>query len=263
MEPTPGESQLPNLSALKLNHKPRSELTSDAKDGVYCLNRKDSIEGCNSKVLLYRSALPILDGEFEEAAKFMIEQVKQEQSMGNRVPRKQCTFGPVKYKQYQLFSDEERWPSIVNRVRDATRAFATQLEIPNPNEYDGVHANYYADEEDSVQPHSDAEKQLVKGAPIFSYTYIVNNNDAIARGFQIYRMPTAGGDVDGKGKVADITLKSGDLLVMMGDMQELFNHGIEKRKGKKDMTGARLNFTVRKFVPAVVKRKFEGAPGGV
>ena len=257
MEPTPGEPQLPNLSALNLNHKPRRELTSDAQNGIYCLNREDSIEGCSSQVLLYRNALPIRDGEFEEAAQFMINQVKQEQKMGNRVPRKQCTFGSVKYKQYQLFSDTNSWPSIVKRVREATQAFAAQLGIANPNEYDGVHANFYADEEDSVIPHSDAEKQLVKGEPIFSYTYIINNNDELARGFQIYKMPSAGGDVDGKGKVADIILKSGDLLVMMGDMQELFNHGIDKRKGKKSTTGARLNFTVRKFVQSekVLKRK--------
>lgn len=246
---------LPNLSSLSDAKKPRRDLLPDAPNGVYCLNRKDSTELCTSSLLLYRNALPILEGEFAEAASFMVNSTDQQYSMGNRVPRKQCTFGSVKYKTYQLISDESVWPSIVKRVREATQAFAAQLGIPNPEEYMGVHANYYADEMDSVTPHSDAEPQLVKGAPIFSYTYIVNDDRLLARGFQLYKMTSAGDVVEGKGQVADVTLYSGDLLVMMGDMQEYFNHGIKKLPGQK--VGARLNFTVRKFVERneVAKRK--------
>jgi alkylated DNA repair dioxygenase AlkB len=248
---------LPDLTALTESKKPRRDLVPNAPNGVYCLNQKDSVELCNSSVLLYRNALAINDGEFEEAANFMINKVEQQYFMGNLVPRKQCTFGPVKYKTYQHVPNEAEWPSVVERVRKATQAFAAQLGIPNPEEYTGVHANYYADAMDSVAEHSDAEKQLIKGAPIFSYTYIIDNNDSLARGFQIYRMTTAGDVVDGKGQVADVTLRSGDLLVMMGDMQQLFNHGIKKQPGKE--IGARLNFTVRKFVPSeqVMKRKLE------
>ena len=248
---------LPNLTALTESKKPRNELVQDAPSGLYCLNRKSSIELCSSSVLLYRNALPIVDGEFEEAANFMINKVDQQYFMGNMVPRKQCTFGPVKYKTYQHFPNEAEWPSVVERVRKATQAFAAQLGIPNPEEYTGVHANYYANAMDSVSKHSDAEKQLIKGAPIFSYTYIINNNDSLARGFQIYRMKSAGDVVDGRGQVANVTLRSGDLLVMMGDMQQLFEHGIEKQPGKE--IGARLNFTVRKFVPSeiVMKRKLQ------
>lgn len=250
---------LPNLSALTESKKPRRALVPNAPNGLYCLNRKDSIELCSSSVLLYRNALAMEDNEFEEAANFMKDETKvvQQQSMGNLVPRKQCTFGPVKYKNYPLISNEAEWPSIVRRVRDTTRVFAAELGIPNPEEYDGVHANYYGDAMDSVSQHSDAEKQLIKGAPIFSYTYIVNNDDSLARGFQINRMPSAGYVVDGKGQVADVTLLSGDLLVMMGDMQQFFTHGVKKLPGK--TVGARLNFTVRKFRPSyqVMKRKLE------
>jgi alkylated DNA repair dioxygenase AlkB len=192
-------------------------------------------------------------GEFEEAANFMMNDIKQEYFCSNRVPRKQCTFGPVKYQKYQLVPDESKWPSIVTRVRDATRAFAAQIGIPNPEEYTGVQTNYYADEMDSVTEHADDEKQLIPGAPIFSFTYIVNDNNSLARGFQIYRKTTAGSLVDGKGQVADVTLQSGDLLIMMGDMQDLFKHGIKKLPGQQ--VGARLNFTVRKFVPSEQVRK--------
>lgn len=250
---------LPNLSSLTESKKPRRDLVPNAPNGLYCLNRANSVEFCNSSVLLCRNALAMQDGEFEAAVKFMTDEAKvpQQFSMGNKVPRKQCTFGPVKYKNYPLIPNEAEWPSIVKRVRSATQTFAAQLGVANPEEYTGVHANYYADAMDSVTAHSDAEKELIKGAPIFSYTYIVDNDDSLARGFQIYKMTTAGDVVDGKGQVSDVTLRSGDLLVMMGDMQQLFKHGIKKLPGK--TVGARLNFTVRKFLPSdqVMKRKLE------
>jgi len=246
---------LPNLTLLTESKKPRRELTPNAPNGIYCLNRINSTELCSSSVLVYRNALPMLEGEFQEAANFMMNDITQQYFCGNRVPRKQCTFGPTQYAKYQLVYDESRWPSIVKRVRDATQMFAAQLGIPNPEEYTGVQANYYADEMDSVTKHADDEKQLVPGAPIFSFTYIVNDDNSLARGFQIYRKTTAGDLVDGKGQVADVTLGSGDLLIMMGDMQDLFDHGIKKLPDQK--VGARLNFTVRKFVPSeqVMKRK--------
>lgn len=37
-------------------------------------------------------------------------------------------------------------------------------------------------------------------------------------------MSSAGAAVEGKGRLADITLYSGDLLVMQGDMQKYFDH---------------------------------------
>jgi alkylated DNA repair dioxygenase AlkB len=245
-QPPSNLPNLPNLSALTL--KPRDQLTRQASDGRYCLDTKDKLDPCQSSVVLQRNALPMLPGEFEQAERFMQEDVRQDTMMGNMVPRKQCTFGPVQYKRYQLVKDESQWPSIVHRVREATRQFAAQLGIPNPEEYTGVHANYYVDGDSKVPKHSDAEKQLVSGAPIFSFTYLVSDNRSLARDFSIWKMPSAGDAVEGtgrKGSLADITLYSGDLLIMTGDMQKYFNHSIEPQTRP---VAARLNFTVRKFV---------------
>lgn len=242
-QPAQPANSLPNLSALTL--KPRDQLTRQASDGIYCLDTKDKLNPCQSSVVLQRDALPILPGEFEEAATFMQERVRQDTMMGNMVPRKQCTFGSVQYKQYQLVQDNSQWPSIVHRVLEATRQFAAQLGVPNPEEYTGVHANYYADGDSKVPKHSDDEKQLVPGAPIFSYTYLVSDDRSLARDFTIWKMPSAGEAVEGKGRLSDITLYSGDLLVMTGDMQKYFNHSIEPQTRP---VAARLNFTVRKFV---------------
>lgn len=239
-------SSLPNLSALTESKKPRSLLGRKALSGVYCLNTRDTLDKCTSSVVLQRNALPIAPNEFEEAVAFMTDSVRQDSFMGNPVPRKQCTFGPTQYKSYQLVDDVTTWPSIVTRVLQATRAFAAQLKVDNPEEYSGVHANFYPDGNSSVQKHSDNEKQLVEGAPIFSYTYLENDDPVLARDFTIWKMKSSGDLVEGAGRLADITLHSGDLLVMQGDMQKHFEHSIEKNQ--KRPVAPRLNFTVRKFV---------------
>ena len=237
--------QLPDLSSLNANKMSRSHLTKEAESGVYCLNKIDSVNVCNSSVLLYRNALPASKEDFEAAVIYMRENVRDDYCYQHPVPRKQCTFGPVKYKSYEHHADEGKWPALVKIVLNATQQFATQLGIPNPEEYQGVHANYYADGNSCVNKHADDEIQLVENAPIFSYTYLENNNPNLARDFTIWKSSTVGDVVEGKGRIADVTLYSGDLLVMMGNMQKETQHSIERQKRP---VAARLNFTVRKFV---------------
>lgn len=250
---------LPNLSGLQ--SKKRNELKpgNETNDGIYCLDRKDELSPCDSSVVLKRAALPATPEEFEEAVAFMTNSVRQDQFMGRPVPRKQCTFGPTQYKAYQLVSDESEWPAIVKRVLDATQEFARQLGVENPDEYTGVHANFYPDGDSSVQKHADNENQLVAGAPIFSYTFLHPGGEAgLARDFTIWKMPKGADKIEGKGRLADVTLYSGDLLVMQGEMQTFFLHSIEKQPGKP--VASRLNFTVRKFYPKD-KMRGEKRPG--
>lgn len=248
---------LPNLSDLPLNPLPRNHLqpTKEPRrheSGLYCLDRPDEVpEPCRSHVLLWRGVLPARDGEFEELSRFMMG-VRTDKCMGCDVPRKQCTFGPVEYKTYELFTPEKCvWPTLVTRVLEATRRIAAGMGVPDPEGYTGVHVNYYADENSSVRMHADDEKQLVVGAPIFSYTYIENDDNSLARDFRIAVKPGNGDVVKGLVKrqatVAKIRLESGDLLVMLGEMQTYFEHGVDKVKGAP--VAPRLNLTVRKFVP--------------
>jgi len=238
---------LPDLS--RLSQKPRSSLKSgrETSDGVYCLDRNTALVPCDASVVLKRGALPALPGEFDEAAMFMANRVRQDKFMGNLVPRKQCTFGDVQYKAYELWKDKSEWPGLVHRVLYATQAFAAMLGVPHPEEYTGVHANFYPDGDASVQKHSDDEAQLVDGAPIFSFTYLADDSPQLARDFTIWKMTRGADQIEGSGRLANITLFSGDLLVMQGNMQKFFLHSIEKQKGKP--LAPRLNFTVRKFVP--------------
>jgi len=237
-------SALPDLRQLPL--RPRKEVRPNGVDsGVYCLDTQEKLKPCESSIIYQRNALPALPDEFDAAAKFMREQVRDDSFMGNLVPRKQCTFGPVKYKSYQLVSDRNTWPKLVSRVLDATVEFARQLGVESPEDYNAVHANFYPDGDASVQKHADDELVLVPDAPIFSYTYIENAASDGAREFTIWRMPKGADHIEGKGRLADITLYSGDLLVMQGEMQKYFQHSVEK---KVTPVHPRLNFTVRKFV---------------
>ena len=251
---------LPNLSDLLITSLPRNRLQQTKEpqrheSGLYCLDRLDEVpEPCRSHVLLWRGVLPAKDGEFEELSRFMMG-VRTDKCMGWDVPRKQCTFGPVEYKTYELFTPEKCvWPTLVTRVLEATRQIAARMGVPDPEGYTGVHVNYYADENSSVGMHADDEKQLVVDAPIFSYSYIRNDDNSLARDFRIaVKSAHRNGDVvkglvKGQATVAKIRLESGDLLVMLGEMQTYFEHGVDKVKGAR--VAPRLNLTVRKFVPA-------------
>ena len=222
-------------------------MKQEAPSGVYCLERLHLTEPCNARIILVRDALPTTTEAFKQAQDFMTNKVRQDKMMGHLVPRKQCTFGPIQYKNYELIKDESIWPPLVKHVLEATKHFATLLGMEKPEEYTGVHANLYPDALSSVEKHTDKEKQLVQGEPIFSYTYIEDDNNELARDFTIWRMPKGAEHVEGKGRLADITLRSGDLLIMDGDMQEYFQHSIEKVKTGEPVA-ARLNFTVRKFI---------------
>lgn len=245
------EPMLPNLKDLTMF--PRQPLVrnkgSDSQrveSAIYCLDKNFQLPiPCVSSVLLCRGALPANKVEFDDLANFM-KGVPQQMFMGNPVPRKQCTFGPFKYKTYPLYPND--WPSLVTRVLDATRAFADQLGVDKPEEYTGVHVNFYPDGDSSVSKHADDERQLVTGAPIFSYTYLEGNDNSLARDFKIWRRPDLKDDsiVEGSGMPVSLRLESGDLLVMMGQMQTFFVHGVEKVRNAP--VAPRLNLTVRKFV---------------
>ena len=146
-----------------------------------CPDTKEKLDPCASSIIYQRNALRALDGEFVEAATFMTTQVRDDKFMGHLVPRKQCTFGPVQYKQYQLISDTSRWPALVTRVLDATIDFARQLGVDNPQEYNAVHGNFYPNGHASVQKHADDAIVRIPGAPTSPYTYIPDDDASEAR----------------------------------------------------------------------------------
>ena len=249
-------AQLPNLSNLSVltaERQPRSALSASerAEDGLYCLDKRDIIDPCRSYIILKRAAIQATPEEFAEAEAFFMNESKTEAKpmYGNKSTRRQCTFGLVQYKDYHLV-EPVRWPALVCRTIAATQAFATQLGIPHANEYDSVHGNYYPDEGAGVMAHADDEPQLIPGAPIFSYTFLKDDDNTRAREFVIKAKPRKD-HIDKTTGGIKVRLESGDLLVMAGDMQADFVHELPKLKGQPEGVYApRLNFTVRRFVPA-------------
>lgn len=247
---------LPNLSNLNVQtaeRKPRSALSASerAEDGLYCLDKRDDIDPCRSYIILKRAAIQATPEEFDEAVAFFRTNLPHSfQYMKATVTRQQCTFGLVKYKNYILFDEPEKWPALVHRTIAATQAFAAQLGIPEPTDYDSVHGNYYPDEGAGVAAHADDEPQLIPGAPIFSYTFLKDDDNTRAREFVIKAKPKKG-HIDKTTGGIKVRLESGDLLVMAGDMQADFTHELPKLSGQPEGVYApRLNFTVRRFVAA-------------
>lgn len=253
-------AQLPNLAGLNVHtaeRQPRSALSAAerAADGFYCLDKRDSIDPCRSYIILKRAAIQATPEEFDEAEAFFRTNLPHSfKFMNATVTRQQCTFGLVQYKNYKLFDEPKKWPTLVHRTIAATQAFAAQLGIPEPNEYDSVHGNFYPDEGAGVIAHADDEPQLVPGAPIFSYTFLKDDDNTRAREFVIKRKakPASGVEnIDATTGGIKVRLESGDLLVMGGDMQADFVHELPKLKGQPEgVYASRLNFTVRRFVPA-------------
>lgn len=177
--------------------------------------------------------------------------------------RKQATFGAAYNfgQENKCFLDESdvEWPQAVKAClaktkqllsdtgKEAESGVGGQVDFGAESLselYNGVHVNLYPSGDAGVQPHSDAEGDLLKGLPIFSYTLL--NGDRQPRPFSIYTRPCRRGEKPQK--LYDVALRHGDLLVMQGDMQTCYLHGVEPARPPSAFKQARrLNLTVRAF----------------
>ena len=226
---------------------PRSLLTKDAPDGLYCL---DNVENCRSKIVILRRKFKVSDGDVSILRDFMRndEKVPKTKYMGNFVHRKQTTFG-AQYNFGQQNSHHpinEDTPKAVKDALKMAREFAEENEL-DASKYNGVHVNYYPFGKAGVQAHTDAEDSLDLSMPIISITLLAGSR--IPRDFSIYDKPVG---TKKPTKIADIELRHGDVVIMAGEMQEHFLHGIEKTTRKAFEDAERLNLTIRAF-----KSRFE------
>ncbi len=149
----------------------------------------------------------------------------------------------------------------------------------NKQLYNAVHANYYPDGKAGVALHKDDEDHMVAGMPIFSYTFLVGHKNA--RMFVIARDPTLAeqesqrsdyerkkaeraqqASISGAPTKLDkskfkpdpiilykIPLGDGDLVIMQGEMQKHYTHGLPAENRKEFANAPRINLTVRAFKP--------------
>lgn len=251
------------MAQLCLHPKALEQLTPDAPNGRYCL---DSEATCDASVVLLRTTVDISAELTEELRLFMRDETKVPKTPNpmNRstyLKRRQCTFG-AKYNFGQKVESVPFDDSSACRVVTTTLAFAKEFATSRgiaAELYNGVHVNYYPDGSAGLAAHSDSEADMLKGLPIISVTLLAG--DPKPRPFSIYTKPKRGETLQ---KVADVNLGHGDVIVMMGSMQQYFLHGVEPAKPPKAFKNAeRINLTVRAFTPDAVAHVGEKRPRDV
>jgi alkylated DNA repair dioxygenase AlkB len=103
-----------------------------------------------------------------------------------------------------------------------------------------AHVNWYEGGEASLAPHSDKDDVFVPRSPIFSFTL----SRGKARGFQIYKKDASNGRAT-LPPLYDLELEDGDMLIMAGNMQRDYMHGVKKTTRKDYRDSRRINVTVR------------------
>lgn len=111
--------------------------------------------------------------------------------------------------------------------------------------YNGALINYYdASSGDYIGPHSDDERDLVRGHDILSLTWATEGH---FRRFRLTPKKRKGGGEGGARLVLD--LSDGDVVVMGGDCQATHKHEIMpvRKTQPREREGRRVNVTFRRF----------------
>lgn len=142
------------------------------------------------------------------------------------IPRLLAWFGDVPYAYSGLVHPARPMPATLAAVKaKIEQALAAQGVSVG---FNSVLMNFYRDGNDSIGMHADDETQLGPQSVIASLSL------GAARTFKMVHVAT-------KTK-QNFTLQGGALLVMKGDTQEAWRHGIPKEPG----AGPRINLTFRK-----------------
>jgi alkylated DNA repair dioxygenase AlkB len=96
--------------------------------------------------------------------------------------------------------------------------------------------NWYQDGQHTIGKHSDDERQLVPGSPIYSFSY------GQQRDFKIASKPKSPHQIE----TITLSLPGNSLLMMGGEMQKWYTHEVPKRALSR-CPGRRINVTVRHF----------------
>ena len=134
-------------------------------------------------------------------------------------------------------------PDTLKPLFDWANAQEWKCELKNSNEskeakpvvFNQVLVNYYMNGLHYIGKHSDDERQLTPGSPIFSASF------GQERIFRIRNKKDSS-------IVKDIIMKDGTFLLMCGNMQKEFSHEVPKVMGNKGTSmKPRINVTFRMF----------------
>jgi alkylated DNA repair dioxygenase AlkB len=160
---------------------------------------------------------------------YFIEQLKWQQpsitlyGQKRLIPRLQAWYGDPdsQYEYSKLVMQPLPWDKRLEKLKEA-------CEEKCQARFNSVLANYYRHGNDSMGMHADNEPELGKQPVIASLSL------GQTRRFMFKNIHTK--------ETHKIGLEHGSLLIMKGDTQQNWHHGINKSKTQ---TGPRLNFTFR------------------
>lgn len=123
------------------------------------------------------------------------------------------------------------WNDILMEIKGKIEEFSK-------TEFNAVLCNHYSDGEAGMGWHSDKEKELGKNPIIASISFGQTRRFAFR-----HRKELVG--LKNPPKLVEYTLNSGDLFIMKGNTQDVFEHSLIKDKSANDV---RVNLTYRKIV---------------
>ena len=144
------------------------------------------------------------------------------------------------------FANEDDWPSLVRLcVEDARRRVVAGAgaDAFGPLRA-AAHVNWHPDGTAGMGRHSDAEPSLVRGAPIFSYSFLSGGEESPPRVFDLYEKRGAPASAAQR-PFAAVPLAHGDACVMAGAFQDAYEHGVRATAAKAHAGHSRINVTVR------------------
>ena len=142
-------------------------------------------------------------------------------------PRLSAWFGDLSYRYSGLTLDPQPWTPTLLELKD-------RVEALTDHDYNSVLLNYYRDQHDSMGMHCDDERELGR-QPVIASLSLGERREFLLKhrtrkDLKTYRLP----------------LPSGSLLLMRGETQQHWRHGIGKCKQD---CGPRINLTFRKILP--------------
>jgi len=142
-------------------------------------------------------------------------------------------------KARKISDNDEESQMVSNLIKKANDLVDGIISDGSEFPYNGCLQNWY-EVDHTIGSHSDDEKDLKKGFPIFSLSW-GGTRRFVLKARSDSPSPCVA-------KTTDVMLSDGDLLVMGGICQSTHKHEVPKRRATKDPpTSARINWTIRAF----------------
>jgi alkylated DNA repair dioxygenase AlkB len=144
-----------------------------------------------------------------------------------RQPRLSAWYGDLGYSYSGIRLEPEPWTPTLLNIRQQVQKLAGQ-------DFNSVLLNYYRDQNDRMGMHSDDESELGQ-RPVIASLSLGETRTLLLRHKTRKDL-----------KTIKLPLPSGSLLVMRGDTQQHWRHGIS---AERPHCGARINLTFRTVTP--------------